>query len=106
MPPSEAEIRDALRSVRDPELRRSIADLGAPDVEIELRPLDDRGLEALGQRLRPPGGTPMPFAEAGSRTRVLGISSGKGGVGKSSVTVNLAIALARRGLEVAVLDAD
>ena len=47
----------------------------------------------------------LPFAE-GSRTRVLGISSGKGGVGKSSVTVNLAIALARRGAEVAVLDAD
>jgi ATP-binding protein involved in chromosome partitioning len=41
-----------------------------------------------------------------SRTRVLGISSGKGGVGKSSVTVNLAIALARRGLDVGVLDAD
>jgi ATP-binding protein involved in chromosome partitioning len=47
----------------------------------------------------------LPFAE-GSKTRVLGISSGKGGVGKSSVTVNLAIALAKRGLEVAVLDAD
>jgi ATP-binding protein involved in chromosome partitioning len=48
---------------------------------------------------------PLPFAE-GSKTRVLGISSGKGGVGKSSVTVNLAIALAKRGAEVAVLDAD
>ncbi|HET7652740.1 MAG TPA: Mrp/NBP35 family ATP-binding protein [Acidimicrobiales bacterium] len=47
----------------------------------------------------------LPFAE-GSKTRVLGISSGKGGVGKSSVTVNLAIALAKRGVEVAVLDAD
>ena len=47
----------------------------------------------------------LPFAE-GSKTRVLGISSGKGGVGKSSVTVNLAIALAKRGSEVAVLDAD
>ena len=47
----------------------------------------------------------LPFAE-GSRTRVLGISSGKGGVGKSSVTVNLGIALARRGHDVALLDAD
>lgn len=46
------------------------------------------------------------FLDKMSRTRVLGISSGKGGVGKSSVTVNLAIALARRGLDVGVLDAD
>ena len=51
-------------------------------------------------------GPVMPFAGAGSRTRVLGISSGKGGVGKSSVTVNLAIALSHLGHEVAVLDAD
>ena len=42
----------------------------------------------------------------GSRTRVLGISSGKGGVGKSSVTVNLAVALAARGHDVGLLDAD
>jgi ATP-binding protein involved in chromosome partitioning len=47
-----------------------------------------------------------PFMDQASRTRILGISSGKGGVGKSSVTVNLAIALAKQGLEVAVLDAD
>jgi ATP-binding protein involved in chromosome partitioning len=43
---------------------------------------------------------------AGSRTRVIGISSGKGGVGKSSVTVNLAVALAARGHDVGLLDAD
>src|SRR5205807_1006814 len=48
----------------------------------------------------------VPFADPASRTRVLGVSSGKGGVGKSSVTVNAAIALARLGHEVAVLDAD
>jgi len=48
----------------------------------------------------------LPFAAPGAKTRVLGISSGKGGVGKSSVTVNLAIALAQRGLDVAVIDAD
>jgi ATP-binding protein involved in chromosome partitioning len=46
------------------------------------------------------------FLQKHSRTRVLGISSGKGGVGKSSVTVNLAIALAQSGLDVGVLDAD
>jgi ATP-binding protein involved in chromosome partitioning len=63
-----------------------------------------------------PGGAPQPlgheegrpnrFMAAGSRTRVIGISSGKGGVGKSSVTVNLAVALAAAGHEVGLLDAD
>jgi ATP-binding protein involved in chromosome partitioning len=51
-------------------------------------------------------GRPNRFMAAGSRTRVVGISSGKGGVGKSSVTVNLAVALAAAGYEVGVLDAD
>jgi ATP-binding protein involved in chromosome partitioning len=63
-----------------------------------------------------PGGPPPPlgheagrpnrFMAPGSRTRVVGISSGKGGVGKSSVTVNLAVALAARGHDVGLLDAD
>ena len=51
-------------------------------------------------------GRPNRFMAPRSRTRVLGISSGKGGVGKSSVTVNTAVALARAGKDVAVLDAD
>jgi ATP-binding protein involved in chromosome partitioning len=60
----------------------------------------------------PPGpigheeGRPNRFMAPGSRTRVIGISSGKGGVGKSSVTVNLAVALAVRGHDVGLLDAD
>jgi ATP-binding protein involved in chromosome partitioning len=49
---------------------------------------------------------PIPFNEPGSKTRVLGIASGKGGVGKSSVTVNLGLALAKQGYEVALFDAD
>ena len=48
----------------------------------------------------------IPFAQPDSLTRVWGISSGKGGVGKSSVTVNLAAALSARGFKVGVLDAD
>jgi ATP-binding protein involved in chromosome partitioning len=51
-------------------------------------------------------GRAIPFADPGSRTRVLLIASGKGGVGKSSVTTNLGIALAQRGKSVAVVDAD
>ncbi len=48
----------------------------------------------------------IPFAQPDSLTRVLGIASGKGGVGKSSVTVNLAVAAAQKGLKVGILDAD
>ena len=59
-----------------------------------------------GQRLGHEEGRVNQFMQPGSRTRVLGISSGKGGVGKSSVTVNTAIALSRLGYETAVLDAD
>lgn len=51
-------------------------------------------------------GRAIPFAEAGNRTRVLLIASGKGGVGKSTVTANLAIALAQQGFRSAVVDAD
>ncbi len=51
-------------------------------------------------------GRPNRFMEPRSKTRILGISSGKGGVGKSSVTVNLAVTLARMGHDVGILDAD
>lgn len=51
-------------------------------------------------------GRSIPFSEPGSRTRVLLVASGKGGVGKSSVTTNLSIALGQRGRGVAVVDAD
>jgi len=86
-------------------------------VEVSFGVMTDEQRHALRERLQAqPGGEGqaqgqpqapnIPFAEAGARTRVLGISSGKGGVGKSSVTVNVAIALARLGHEVGVLDAD
>jgi ATP-binding protein involved in chromosome partitioning len=51
-------------------------------------------------------GREIPFADASSTTRVMLIASGKGGVGKSSVTTNLSVALAQRGKSVAVIDAD
>jgi ATP-binding protein involved in chromosome partitioning len=51
-------------------------------------------------------GRAIPFADPDSKTRVLLIASGKGGVGKSSVTTNLSVALAARGHDVAVVDAD
>ena len=48
----------------------------------------------------------IPFAQAGSLTKVYAIASGKGGVGKSSVTVNLAVAMANQGMKVGIVDAD
>ena len=164
MPVTEAQVREALRPVQDPELHRSIVDLGmVKDVRIDggrvgvlialtvagcplraeitsrvtgaLLPLDgvddvtvdmtvmtdeDRaavraqmgapqsgaGAATGGKRLGHEEGRVNQFMASDSRTRVLGISSGKGGVGKSSVTVNTAISLARLGYETAVLDAD
>jgi ATP-binding protein involved in chromosome partitioning len=163
MPPSSDQVIDALRPVQDPELHRSIVDLGmvrdikisadghvavtialtvagcplrqeiqsrvggavtplegVSDVSLDFTVMTDDEREALRQRLhgdpaatagsaQPHGhaeGRRIPFAEPGSTTRPLLISSGKGGVGKSSITTNLAVALAQRGHSVGVLDAD
>ncbi|CAN5444937.1 P-loop NTPase [soil metagenome] len=160
--PTEAEIIDALRPVEDPELHRSIVDLGmvkeiaqaggnvrimialttpgcplkneintrvrtaalALDgvdvVQVDFTSMTPEELAGLRQTLNgnPAAtagtheahghaeGRAIPFAEPSSRTRVLLIASGKGGVGKSSVSTNLAISLAARGKSVAIVDAD
>jgi ATP-binding protein involved in chromosome partitioning len=144
--PTRDAVLAALREVQDPELHRSIVDLGmVGDVEVRegrvvvairltvagcplkaeiqrrvteaLAPLP--GVEAVhvtmdvmsdeerrGLRAGLTGEQrPSPFQE-GSATTVIAIASGKGGVGKSSVTANLALALAARGASVGVLDAD
>lgn len=162
MPVSEAQVIEALRPVEDPELHRSIVDLGMvkeividgahvqvgialtiagcplraeidtrvstavralPEVDavgITFGVMTDEERTALKERLHgnpsaTAGSQPahghaegrvIPFADPSSKTRVLLIASGKGGVGKSSVTTNLSIALANRGAKVAVVDAD
>jgi ATP-binding protein involved in chromosome partitioning len=165
MPVTTDQIIDALRPVEDPELHRSIVDLGmvrraepgsdgrvsvlialtvagcplrneiqnrvsgavmpldgVTGVDLEFTVMTDQEREELRAKLQggaagagahshgaPQGhaeGRPVPFNQPGSRTRPLLISSGKGGVGKSSVTTNLAVALAARGHSVGVVDAD
>ena len=165
MPQTETAVREALAAVDEPELRRSIIELGLvqgiavdgstvvvalalplPDrgtwseleqrvrtrllaldgverVDVDLREMTDDELPRVARVLKgEPEPDPLavvdaqtaaqqgprarvnPFTDA--RTRVLAIASGKGGVGKSSVTTNLSIALAQRDKRVAVVDAD
>lgn len=163
---TEEQVIEALRPVEDPELHRSIVDLGMVR-SVDIGADGDPGLVAVGIDLTIAGcplraeidrrvsdavtalrtiesvridfgvmtdeqretlrrelhgdpaatagsvqghghaeGRAIPFADPDNRTRVLLIASGKGGVGKSSVTTNLGVALAARGNKVAVVDAD
>ncbi|GAA4037914.1 P-loop NTPase [Allokutzneria multivorans] len=80
---------------------------GVQEVRVSLDVMGDQQRTELRQKLRGDAKEPViPFAQPGSLTRVYCVASGKGGVGKSSVTVNLAAALAQRGLSVGVVDAD
>lgn len=161
--PTTDQVIDALRPVEDPELHRSIVDLGmlrdvriaddgqvavlialtvagcplrqeiqqrvtnavtalsgvagvtldftvmTDDERAELRQRlhgDPSATAGQGQAQGHAEGRAIPFAQPGSKTRPLLIASGKGGVGKSSVTTNLAVALAAKGYRVGVVDAD
>lgn len=144
-------IDAALATVRDPEIRRPITDLGmvkdvtidggavvvalyltvagcpmketltgdvraavgavpgvaGPQaVRVDLDVMSPEQRAELKERLRGPGTREVPFGRPESLTRVYAVASGKGGVGKSSVTVNLAAAMAADGLAVGVVDAD
>ena len=142
------ELESALSKVIDPELRRSITELGmvesadinngiatikilltisacpmrdklqtdidaaartinsVKEVKIEFGAMTQEQRDKVKSLIRGGKVAVIPFAQPGSLTRVIGIASGKGGVGKSSVTVNLAVAAAQRGLNVGILDAD
>jgi ATP-binding protein involved in chromosome partitioning len=83
----------------------ALADVTGVDVALDV--MSDQQRADLSQQLR--GGRPereIPFAKPGSLTRIYAVASGKGGVGKSTVTVNLAAAMAADGIRVGLLDAD
>jgi ATP-binding protein involved in chromosome partitioning len=86
----------------------AVADVpGTGAVKVSLDVMNDEQRTELRKQLRGDAREPViPFAQPSSLTRVYAVASGKGGVGKSTVTVNLAAAMAARGLSVGVLDAD
>ncbi|WP_420452743.1 Mrp/NBP35 family ATP-binding protein [Ilumatobacter sp.] len=108
------------------EIQRRVSDAateldGVESIDLEFTVMTDQEREDLRKQLHGDGGAAsagsgqahghaegreIPFAKTGSKTRPLLISSGKGGVGKSSVTTNLAVALAAQGHSVGVVDAD
>jgi ATP-binding protein involved in chromosome partitioning len=99
-------LRDTLQT----DISREVGAVpGVSAVRVDFGVMTEQQRRDLQSKLRggAGGGEPViPFAQPGSRTRVYAVASGKGGVGKSSVTVNLAAALAARGLSVGVVDAD
>src|SRR5712691_4524639 len=111
--PTVEQVTQALAGVLDPEIRRPITELGMVKnvevgadgtVRVELDVMSDEQRRELQGTLR--GGKAereIPFASPASLTKVYAVASGKGGVGKSSVTVNLAAALAASGQKVGLL---
>jgi ATP-binding protein involved in chromosome partitioning len=97
-------LKDKLRG----DITRAVGAVeGVTGVEVDFGVMTAEQRKDLQTSLRGDVQEPViPFAQPGSRTRVYAVASGKGGVGKSSVTVNLAAALAARGLAVGVVDAD
>lgn len=97
-----------LRTTISDDVNKTLSALdGVTDVKVTMDVMNDEQKKALREKLN--GGRPereILFARPDSLTRVIAVTSGKGGVGKSSMTANLAAAMARQGLKVGVMDAD
>jgi len=76
------------------------------NLDLKFGVMNDEQRDGVKKLLRGGREKFIPFAQPDSLTRVIGVASGKGGVGKSSVTVNLAVSAAKQGFKVGILDAD
>ena len=85
------------------EVASAVGALGVDEVVVDLTAMNDRDRARLRRQLQ--GERPDP-ATVFEQTRIFAIASGKGGVGKSSIAANIAVAMARRGRRVALMDAD
>jgi ATP-binding protein involved in chromosome partitioning len=97
-----------LKDTIDRDVRRALGEVeGVTAVDLTLGTMSEEQRAELQKNLRG-GQAPkeIPFSQPGSLTKVFAVASGKGGVGKSSVTVNLALSLAKEGRSVGIVDAD
>ncbi|WP_408924217.1 Mrp/NBP35 family ATP-binding protein [Corynebacterium kefirresidentii] len=97
-----------MKSTIESNTRAAVEDIeGVGNVTVTMEAMSDEQRRELKKKLRGGQAEPeIPFAKPESTTRVFAVASGKGGVGKSSMTVNLAAALVHKELKVGIVDAD